>query len=87
MALLVQYPSAASNGTFFYYSANQGPVHGIFLSPYIDYTIGSAQWEWLYNDLRSIDRAVTPWCALRHAEKLWHSRPMGLATLRPEALG
>jgi hypothetical protein len=40
-----KYPGAASGGTFFYYSSDQGPVHGIFLSPYVDYTPGSAQWE------------------------------------------
>ena len=31
----LQYPSEASNGSFFYYSSEQGPAHGIWLSPYV----------------------------------------------------
>ena len=31
----MQYPSEASNGSFFYYSSEQGPAHGIWLSPYV----------------------------------------------------
>ncbi len=38
-----------------------GPVHNIFLSSYEDYTTGSAQYNWLLNDLKSIDRTKTPW--------------------------
>ena len=30
------------------------------LSPYVDYTIGSPQYDWLVNDLRAIDRTQTP---------------------------
>jgi len=40
---------------------NVGPVHNIFISSYIDYTVGSAQYNWLLNDLQSIDRSKTPW--------------------------
>ena len=39
-----------------------GPTHIIFISSYIDYTVGSAQYNWLLNDLQSIDRSKTPWC-------------------------
>ncbi len=35
-------------------------VHNIMLSPYVDYTIGSPQYDWLVNDLRAIDRTQTP---------------------------
>lgn len=38
-----------------------GPVHNILLSSYADYTVGSAQYNWLLNDLLSIDRTKTPW--------------------------
>lgn len=38
-----------------------GPTHNIFLSSYSDYTQGSDQWNWLQNDLQSIDRTKTPW--------------------------
>lgn len=40
---------------------NVGPTHIIFISSYIDYTVGSAQYNWLLNDLQSIDRSKTPW--------------------------
>ena len=36
------------------------PVHNIMLSPYVDYTIGSPQYTWLVNDLKAIDRTMTP---------------------------
>ena len=35
-------------------------MHNILLSPYVDYTIGSPQYDWLVNDLRAIDRTQTP---------------------------
>eukprot|EP00891_Asterochloris_glomerata_P009395 jgi/Astpho2/9395/Aster-01660 len=56
-----KYPSEASNGSFFYFSSEQGPAHGIWLSPYVDYTPGSDQWTWLAYDLQNIDRTKTPW--------------------------
>lgn len=40
---------------------NVGVVHNIFISSYIDYTVGSAQYNWLLNDLQAIDRSKTPW--------------------------
>lgn len=57
----MQYPAASSSGNFFYYSADVGPVHGIFISPYVDYTPGSDQWQWLAEDLRRVNRSTTPW--------------------------
>eukprot|EP00897_Mesotaenium_endlicherianum_P001572 jgi/Mesen1/1442/ME000132S00381 len=47
--------------SYFFYSHEAGPVHAIFLSVYHDYTPGSRQWQFLYDDLRSVDRTVTPW--------------------------
>ena len=40
-------------------------VHNIMLSPYVDYTIGSPQYDWLVNDLRAIDRTQTPFVRLQ----------------------
>jgi len=57
----VQTPHAASgSSSYFYYSADVGPSHNIFLSNYMDYTEGSAQYNWLKQDLADIDRTVTP---------------------------
>ncbi|KAK9917889.1 hypothetical protein WJX75_009307 [Coccomyxa subellipsoidea] len=53
--------SASSSRSFQYYSVDVGPVHNILLSSYADYTVGSAQYNWLLNDLLSIDRTKTPW--------------------------
>ncbi|KAK9824390.1 hypothetical protein WJX72_009944 [[Myrmecia] bisecta] len=55
-------PAAASKSdSYFFHSIEFGPVHSIFLSNYVDYSPGSNQWEWLYNDLMSVNRSVTPW--------------------------
>ncbi|CAK0783284.1 hypothetical protein CVIRNUC_006483 [Coccomyxa viridis] len=55
-------PHAASGSpSYFFYSADVGPSHNIFLSNYVDYTEGSAQWIWLKQDLADIDRTKTPW--------------------------
>ena len=52
---------ASASTNFQYYSVNVGVTHNIFLSSYTDYTVGSAQYNWLLNDLQSIDRSKTPW--------------------------
>ncbi|KAK9797409.1 hypothetical protein WJX73_007209 [Symbiochloris irregularis] len=49
------------SGSYFYHSENFGPVHSIFLSNYYDYTPGSAQWTWLWQDLHNVNRTATPW--------------------------
>lgn len=55
-------PSNASNSpSYFFHSQAIGPAHVINLSPYIDYTPGSPQWQWLAEDLAGINRSVTPW--------------------------
>ena len=58
----VQTPYRASGSpSYFFYSVNVGPSHNIFLSNYIDYTVGSQQYIWLKAYLRNIDRSQTPW--------------------------
>ncbi len=58
----MQMPSNASNSpSYFFHSQAVGPAHVINLSPYVDYTPGSAQWQWLAEDLAGINRSVTPW--------------------------
>lgn len=36
-------------------------IHFVGMSTEHDYTIGSEQYEWLVNDLASVDRTITPW--------------------------
>ena len=58
----LQMPSNSSNSpSYFFHSAQVGPAHVINLSPYVDYTPGSAQWQWLAEDLAGINRSITPW--------------------------
>lgn len=55
-------PTASSySPSYHFHSINYGPVHSIFMSPYVDYTQGSQQYNWLINDMQNIDRTVTPW--------------------------
>lgn len=52
---------ASASPSYFFYSVNVGPSHNIFLSNYIDYTVGSQQYIWLNADLANINRSKTPW--------------------------
>ena len=50
------------SGSYFYHSENFGAVHSIFLSPYVDYTPGSPQWNWLWRDLSSVSSLTKSSC-------------------------
>lgn len=45
----------------FYYSFQAGGVHFIMLGAYVDYNTSGAQYTWLKEDLKNVDRSVTPW--------------------------
>ncbi|KAJ1694365.1 hypothetical protein LUZ63_011063 [Rhynchospora breviuscula] len=45
----------------FYYSFNAGGIHFIMLGAYIDYNRTGAQYSWLKEDLKGVDRKLTPW--------------------------
>ncbi|CCI46863.1 unnamed protein product [Albugo candida] len=50
-----------------YYGIRVGMTHFIILSPYIDTTKNSSQYRWLEEELRRVNRALTPWiCVLMH---------------------
>ncbi len=44
-----------------YYSTEAGLVHWIHLTSYTDFWPGSNQYNWLVDDLASVNRNVTPW--------------------------
>ena len=44
-----------------WYSFDYGSLHTVMLSTEHDFTAGSKQYNWLEQDLRSVDRKVTPW--------------------------
>ena len=50
-----------SNGNgIYWYSFDNGPVHVIMISTEHNYTKGSEQYEWIENDLKSVNRSITP---------------------------
>lgn len=44
-----------------WWSYDVGLIHMVGLSSEHDYSIGSDQYNWLENDLKKVDRTVTPW--------------------------
>jgi acid phosphatase type 7 len=57
--------TSPSNGNgIFWYSFDYGPIHVVQMSTEHDWTPGSAQYDWLVNDLASVNRTVTPWVVL-----------------------
>jgi acid phosphatase type 7 len=44
-----------------YYAFSYGVTHNIFLNAYSSMDPGSTQYQWLVQELQSVDRSVTPW--------------------------
>ena len=44
-----------------WYSVNVGSIHVIAMCTEVDFTVGSAQWTWLEQDLARLDRRAYPW--------------------------
>lgn len=57
---------AVSNNSF--HSHNAGPVHMVYVNNYAPYGEGSVMYQWLENDLKSVDRTQTPWVIMA-----WHA--------------
>ncbi|CAB9508582.1 Probable inactive purple acid phosphatase [Seminavis robusta] len=55
--------SSGSNGVF-WYSYNFANVHTIAISSEHDMSLGSKQYRWLEEDLKSVDRSLLPWIVL-----------------------
>jgi 3',5'-cyclic AMP phosphodiesterase CpdA len=49
------------SGSSLWYSFESGMAHVITMCSYCDYSVGSAQYQWLLMDLGRIDRSKTPW--------------------------
>lgn len=47
-----------------WYSFDYGMVHFVMMSTEHNFTVGSRQYQWLENDLASVNRNVTPWIIL-----------------------
>jgi acid phosphatase type 7 len=44
-----------------WYSYDVGPVHVVAMGTEHDFRVGSLQYQWIEQDLASVDRTVTPW--------------------------
>ena len=55
-----------SNNSF--HSYNAGPAHIVLINNYVPYGPGSVMYDWFENDLKSVDRSVTPWVIVG-----WHA--------------
>ena len=64
------YPMYASGR--YYYSFDYGPVHFTVLDQYTTYTVGSAQYTWLVNDLAASSK---PWKIILDHEPGWTAYP------------
>eukprot|EP01059_Diplonema_ambulator_P023420 TRINITY_DN3890_c0_g3_i1.p1 TRINITY_DN3890_c0_g3~~TRINITY_DN3890_c0_g3_i1.p1 ORF type:complete len:430 (+),score=90.85 TRINITY_DN3890_c0_g3_i1:67-1356(+) len=54
-------PDGGSADGAYWWSMEVAGVHMITLNSYMDYTAGSPQYTWLEQDLKKVDRKVTPW--------------------------
>ena len=50
-----------NGNSLFWYSFDYGMVHMVMMSTEHDFTPGSKQYMWMENDLKKVDRKVTPW--------------------------
>jgi acid phosphatase type 7 len=64
-----------------WYSFNVGSVHVVMMNTEFDLSVGSDQYDWLANDLSSVDRTMTPWVLVGGHRQLYscHSRNNVLA--------
>lgn len=53
-------PETADGNLTFYYSFDYGNIHFTVMSTETNFTVGSTQWQWLNDDLASVDRSQTP---------------------------
>lgn len=73
----------SSNGVF-WYSYDFANLHTIMISAEHDLHPGTRQYEWLENDLRSVNRTRTPWVILEshrplyNAEAEWEQNAVGI---------
>ena len=64
-----------SNGNgLFWYSFNVGPVHVLMYSTEHDFRPNSTQYDWMENDLRSVDRSLTPWLIVGSHRQMYESK-------------
>ena len=64
-----------SNGNgLFWYSFDVGPVHILYFSTEHNFLINSTQYDWIDNDLRSVNRTLTPWLIVGSHRHMYSSQ-------------
>lgn len=66
----------ATGRGIYWYSFDYGGVHVVQLSSEHDWTPGSEQFAWLERDLKSVDRAQSPWIVLT-AHRMMYTTQLG----------
>ncbi|CAF1126213.1 unnamed protein product [Adineta steineri] len=59
--LVNRFHSPSNGNGLFWYSFNVGPIHIVYYSTEHDFLPSSPQYIWLEQDLRSVNRSLTPW--------------------------
>uniref|UniRef100_K3WAJ5 Purple acid phosphatase n=1 Tax=Globisporangium ultimum (strain ATCC 200006 / CBS 805.95 / DAOM BR144) TaxID=431595 RepID=K3WAJ5_GLOUD len=72
-----RFHAPATGKSIYWYSFNYGGVHVVQISTEHNWTRGSEQYEWLKNDLESVDRSATPWVVLT-AHRMMYSTQLGM---------
>ena len=70
-ALATFFPSGTGTPTHPWWSIDVGAVHLIATHSEVAFGPGSAQYEWLENDLKSVNRSVTPWVVFTGHRPMW----------------
>ena len=56
------------------YSFDYGSVHFIMMSTEHNFTQGSPQYEWMENDLKNVNRSLTPWIVIAGHRPMYTSQ-------------
>jgi len=67
------FKAPAGGNSIFWYSFNYGNVHFTVISSEHDFTPGSEQYNWMQQDLASVDRSVTPWIVFNSHRPMYSS--------------
>eukprot|EP01132_Coremiostelium_polycephalum_P000616 gene616-765_t len=65
-----------------WFSYEQGPIHFTVMSAEHDFLEGSEQWNWIKQDLASVDRTRTPWLVFSGHRPLYTSSLQGTDLMR-----
>jgi len=67
-------PTSNKSNGLFWYSHNFASVHTITLSSEHNLTKGSVQYEWMLEDLKSVNRTITPWVIVELHRPIYQSQ-------------